>query len=399
MLLPLFLKVCTTLYYVYFTSTDNSTDSYGKHFVIMQPKNCILKMFISCKNFTNVTVTQTGNNIINQAFICNDTELSYGVVVNITNNNSQLIKIDSSEEEMSVYVTGLTSSGLFSFLALPVNVLGYEYMVVSFFNTTELINVQWSCCYGTVLYNATNIAIRFGPGMTSVLYNGNTVNETGMNINLDEHQMFSFESSTMDMTGVYVKSNKPIELYCGGHSNNSIFYEQLIPTNALGFRFVLRDMTNLNEFDKCFYRLVASDINTEIEIDDLNGFSYTYNAPRSEYLDLPSTKHEVTSNLGLTVVLICIAFDGDISFSLVPSNKQRKAAPPRPSDDSFTEIKLFKRIMFYRDGNKVASHISAMDVATIVRIYINCNCFVVIIFIHCVHISVTFVVNWSINKR
>jgi hypothetical protein len=344
-------------------------------------------------------VTQTGNNIINQAFICNDTELSYGVVVNITNNNSQLIKIDSSEEEMSVYVTGLTSSGLFSFLALPVNVLGYEYMVVSFFNTTELINVQWSCCYGTVLYNATNVAIRFGAGMTSVLYNGNTVNETGMNINLDEHQMFSFESSTTDMTGVYVKSNKPIELYCGGHSNNSIFYEQLIPTNALGFRFVLRDMTNLNEFDKCFYRLVASDINTEIEIDDLNGFSYTYNAPRSEYLDLPSTKHEVTSNLGLTVVLICIAFDGDISFSLVPSNKQRKAAPPRPSDDSFTEIKLFKRIMFYRDGNKVASHISAMDVATIVRIYINCNCFVVIIFIHCVHISVTFVVNWSINKR
>jgi hypothetical protein len=54
--------------------------------------------------------------------------------------------------------------------------------------------------------------------------------------------------------------------------------------------------------------------------------------------------------------------------------------------------------MFYRDGNKVASHISAMDVATIVRIYINCNCFVVIIFIHCVHISVTFVVNWSINN-
>jgi hypothetical protein len=54
-------------------------------------------------------------------------------------------------------------------------------------------------------------------------------------------------------------------------------------------------MTNLNEFDKCFYRLVASDINTEIEIDDLNGFSFTYNASRSEYLDLPSTKHEVKS--------------------------------------------------------------------------------------------------------
>lgn len=357
-------------------------------------------MFISCKNFTNVTVTQTGNTSINQAFICNDTELSYGAIVNITNNNSQLIKIESSDEEISVYVTGLTSSGIFSYLALPVNVLGYEYMVVSFLNITQSINVQWSCCYGTVLYNATNIAIKFGLGMTSVLYNGNIVHGTGMNTNLDENQMFSFESSTTDMTGVYVKSNKPIELYCGGHSNNSIFYEQLIPTNALGFRFLLNDMTKLNEFDKCFYRLVASEINTEIEIDDLNGYYFVYKASRSEYLDLPPTKHEVTSNLGLTVVLICIALDGDISFSLVPSNKQRKEASPNPSDNSFTEIKLFKRILFYRDGNKVASHISAMKVATIVRIYINCNYFVVTIFIHYVHVSLlaATVVNWSINK-
>ncbi|CAC5407578.1 unnamed protein product [Mytilus coruscus] len=338
---------------------DNTTDSYGVEFIVLQPANATLRLFLSCADMTNITIYYDEST--NQSILCNNTAPSYSVDV-ISSSSSKLIRIETNFL-ISVYVIGYFPHGMFGYLALPINVLGYEYMVVSYLNHTDINNSQWSYCYIASIYTNTEIHILPKSGFEAVYYEGNIVG-TEQKIHLNEYETVTLASSTIDLTGMYIKSNKPFQLYCGGFSTTSVFYEQLIPINAWDYKYFLRDVSGMDELD-CFYRVVSSETDNQIEIEDANGDISYYHVTRAEYLDLFPVEQEIRSNLTILVVLICRSHGGDISFSLVPSNKQLTVSPQKPTDDSFTSMTQIRKILFYRDESFIASHITAIKINTL----------------------------------
>ncbi|XP_071148047.1 uncharacterized protein [Mytilus edulis] len=338
---------------------DNTTDSYGVEFIVLQPANATLRLFLSCIDLTNISIYY--DEITNQSILCNNTEPSYIVDV-ISSVSSKLLRIESNFL-ISVYVIGYFQDGMFGYLALPINILGYEYMVVSYLNYTDINNSQWSSCYIVSVYTNTEIHVFPKPGFGAVYYDGNIVGSE-QKIYLNEYETLTLESSTIDVTGMYIKGNKPFQLYCGGYSTTSVFYEQLIPLNAWDYKYVLRDVSDMKDLD-CFYRVVSSETDNQIEIEDANGDISNYHVTRADYLDLVPVEQEIRSNLTILVVLICRSFGGDISFSLVPSNKQLTETPQKPIDDNFTSITRTRNILFYRDALLVASHIAAIKINTL----------------------------------
>lgn len=310
---------------------------------------------------TNISIYY--DEITNQSILCNNTEPSYSVDV-ISSVSSKLLRIESNFL-ISVYVIGYFQDGMFGYLALPINILGYEYMVVSYLNYTDINNSQWCSCYIVSVYTNTEIHVFPKPGFGAVYYDGNIVGSE-QKIYLNEYETLTLESSTIDVTGMYIKGNKPFQLYCGGYSTTSVFYEQLIPLNAWDYKYVLRDVSDMKDLD-CFYRVVSSETDNQIEIEDANGDISNYHVTRADYLDLVPVEQEIRSNLTILVVLICRSFGGDISFSLVPSNKQLTETPQKPIDDNITSITRTRNILFYRDALLVASHIAAIKINTLVN--------------------------------
>ncbi|CAG2252783.1 unnamed protein product [Mytilus edulis] len=247
---------------------------------------------------TNITIYY--DEITNQSILCNNTEPSYSVDVK-SSVSSKLLRIETNFL-ISVYVIGYLAHGMFGYLALPINILGYEYMVVSYLNYTDINNSQWSYCYIVSVYTNTEIHVLPKPGFEAVYNDGNIVGSE-QKIYLNGYETVTLESSTIDLTGMYIKGNKPFQLYCGGYLTTSVFYEQLIPLNAWDYKYVLRDVSGMDDMD-CFYRVVSSETDNQIEIENANGDISNYHVSRANYLDLFPVEQEIRSNLTILVVLI-----------------------------------------------------------------------------------------------
>ena len=304
---------------------------------------------------TNITIYY--DEITNQSILCSNTEPSYSVDVK-SSVSSKLLRIETNFL-ISLYVIGYLAHGMFGYLALPINILEYEYMVVSYLNYTDINNSQWSHCYIVSVYTNTEIRVLPKPGFEAVYNDGNIVGSE-QKIYLNGYETVTLKSSTIDLTGMYIKGYKPFQLYCGGYLTTSVFYEQLIPLNAWDYKYVLRDVSGMDDMD-CFYRVVSSETDNQIEIENANGDISNYHVSRANYLDLFPVEQEIRSNLTILVVLICRSFGGDISFSLVLSNKQLTVTP---TNDNFTSIIRTRQILFYRDDLLVASHIAAIKINT-----------------------------------
>lgn len=256
---------------------------------------------------------------------------------------------------------------MFAYLALPLNVLGYEYIALSYWNTS-FVGQQTSTCLISSVYTNTDIYI-FLNDSSQAVFLGDKVVESGQIIHLNSLGVVIIDSSLVDLSGIYFRGNKPFQLICGGHSTKFVFYEQLIPVIGWDMEFILRDIESVNGFDECIYRLITSDINTEIVVEDEDGSVVIKKTlTKAESLDLLLNDVTVKSNLGVLIVSVCSRNASDVSFSLVPGNQQMMTLPSKATEH-FADVLTKRKIVLYRDGDLIASNIGALRLRKMVRIF------------------------------
>jgi hypothetical protein len=169
-----------------------------------------------------------------------------------------------------------------AFLALPKNVAATDYMVMSYQNSTLLLDGGRQSEFCVAAFE-DNTIVDITP--TSTTYGG-TPPGTKMTFILNSGQCVQIQASdlnvTNDLTGSRVHSDKPVVVY-GGHvraevpagfrynppSDNTSrdhLCETIPPTSTWGNYFICNSFKNPNVTDGDVVRVLASENNTEVKI-------------------------------------------------------------------------------------------------------------------------------------
>ena len=173
----------------------------------------------------------------------------------------------TSLQDLTVY--GLTKSVKTSggFLALPTDILGKEYQVMSYRNNGAIIGNEF-LIVGTVDGTVVTITptATVGPRIAGVPYN----------ITIDEGQTYLLVDPNgvpSDLTGTTISSTEPISVF-GAHKAANIprgaseedhIVEMLLPESAYGRSFLTVPLATRTGGD--FFRVIASEDSTEVSID------------------------------------------------------------------------------------------------------------------------------------
>ena len=162
-----------------------------------------------------------------------------------------------------------------SFLALPVSALGTSYYAITYHTHVNGSRPAISNLLMIAgIHDVTRVTIRLGndPGI-KVTFSGKTYSANeDFAFNLNRFQVIQIGTDRGDLTGTFVKSNKPVAAFSGNRqtfiqstqsSNRDHLVEQLVPVADWGTTFCLLP-TPGNSRD--FYRMVASQEKTHISI-------------------------------------------------------------------------------------------------------------------------------------
>ncbi|MGB5942139.1 MAG: malectin domain-containing carbohydrate-binding protein [Leeuwenhoekiella sp.] len=195
-----------------------------------------------------------------------------------------------ANNEVTVYGLNQRNATTDAFLALPVDILDTEYLIMSYPN----LSTAFASLMGVVaiednteveIIPASNAGIRSsGIPYTIVLNKGET------------YQLRATGSSSNDLTGTSVTSDKPIAVF-GGHVCANVppgvpfcdhMIEQMPPSSSYGQQFVTTPLATRTSGD--IFRVLASQDNTAVTVTGTNGFSgsFTLNTSEFEELDIPS---------------------------------------------------------------------------------------------------------------
>lgn len=181
-------------------------------------------------------------------FLLDDTPGLSEKVLKVTANSSITVNVYISSQ--------LSNEG---YLALPKSQFMNEYIVVT---QTPTVQAQFAVI---ATENTTTINMTFP---TSVQYLGQTYSSQDvLTIGLNQSQLFQFISSTSDLTGTWITSDKPIMLISGNkrkkfsNENDNNLIEQLPPLSTWGIQYVLNAVPTSDIF---MFRIVAGYNNTRV---------------------------------------------------------------------------------------------------------------------------------------
>lgn len=173
----------------------------------------------------------------------------------------------TSLHDITVYGLNKSVKTSGGFLALPTDILGKEYQVVSYRNNGAIIGNEF-LIVGTVDGTVVTITptATVGPRIAGVPYNI-TINEGQTYLLVDPNGVPS------DLTGTTITSTEPIGVF-GAHKAANIprgaseedhIVEMLLPESAYGRSFLTAPLATRTAGD--FFRVIASEDSTEVSID------------------------------------------------------------------------------------------------------------------------------------
>ncbi|MBI9035220.1 MAG: hypothetical protein JEZ03_12185, partial [Bacteroidales bacterium] len=299
-------------------------DSKGKEFWIGITTNygiSNIKLFISSEKNTSGTINCSGasyNSSFNvSAGLVSEITLPNSVVMNkgIGNKGIHIV----AEEEITIYGLNYMQYSTDAFLALPCDILGTEYMIMSY----QGLGSAYPSAFGVV-------ATEDG---TELTYSSNE--NTSETINLNKGGSFYYESNQTnggDLSGTSVISNKPIAVYGGVKIANitqscsaaDYIVEQLPPTSSWGKNFIALPTAGRGSASYDVYRILANTDNTaifinKIEVITLNkGEFYEFKLSNSAAVSTSKTALLAQFAIGAS----CVNGNGDPFMTIIPPREQ-----------------------------------------------------------------------------
>ncbi|TKB96387.1 LamG-like jellyroll fold domain-containing protein, partial [Pedobacter cryophilus] len=242
-------------------------DSKGNDFWLTFPENNsnsgTAYLYISGEQNTTGNVSVPGLNF-SQNF-----NVTVGQITTITLPNTVFLALSAATENKGIHVTAAKEVTIYgmnqrsattdAYLGLPTDVLGLEYMVMSYqggFNGGQI----------GIVSTVNNTTVSFKLTATT----GNYIAGTTYSINLNQGQTF-YLKNTADLTGSLITSTNPVAVFSGNQCAN-------VPTTSFACDHLVEQMTPANTWGKNFvsmplknrvgdtYRFLAGTNNTVLTI-------------------------------------------------------------------------------------------------------------------------------------
>jgi hypothetical protein len=210
-----------------------------------------------------------------------------------------------TEKEVSVYVLNQKSSSTDSYLALPVDVLGEEYLVMA--NNSYAPNSSSAPVFGLVA-TMDNTEVTIVPSATA--QNRQSGIPYKILLQRGESYQLTADGYFTDLTGTSITSNKPVAVFSGHTCGNVPLFtdgcdqmiEQMPPVNTLGKKFITVPLATRKEGD--VFRVLATRDDTQIKVEGTNGFSEEFSLDKGDFeiLNIPSNAYtQIESNYSVMV--------------------------------------------------------------------------------------------------
>lgn len=251
---------------LFFSTTgvsQNLIDNKGTEFWLMFNENLSagdLKLFIASEVATTANIEALGTNFSESISI------EPGMITTVDLPSSAMVTVDNGIADKGIHITASTEIAVYglnqvsntsdAYMALPVDALGMEYIVMAF-------QGQGGSQYGIVATeDNTEITVN-SPGVSPI------------NFMLNKGQAYQgLASGNQDFTGTQINANKPIAVFGG---NKCAFVppsarycdhlvEQMPPISSWGMQFLTVPLATRRNGE--VFRILASNDNTSIAIND-----------------------------------------------------------------------------------------------------------------------------------
>ena len=262
-----------------------------------------------------------------------DTTVPHSVRMNGTGKGRKAIRITAGED-ISVIGVNKAFDNVGSFLGIPVDSLGTEYYVVTYFST----NHQASLAQIEVAATQNGTTVTFAlprteaeSSQTLIEFNGKKYkNGQVFSVKLEQYQTMSLESSH-DLTGTRIYATKPISAFSGhkpanieGSNTKDSALTQLPPVHTWGRHFVLAPFPG--RADGYSVIIIAGDDDTRITLNNiLNSFTISKAGGKVQFTQM-NTHLAVSSMIPLLVVQVTHGKSGEnpesTAMFIVPAVEQ-----------------------------------------------------------------------------
>ena len=307
----IFLLIILPMATVY--SQNGIPDNKGKEFWLMFNRNndnsgVNLDLFISGDVPTTGKVNLPNNVVI-------DFSVTPGEITKVDLPTSLLANLDDeisdkgvhvlAENEITVYGLNQRSASTDAFLGLPVDILGNEYIIMSY--TSWSSTVTLASVFGVV-------ATEDNTKVTIIPANGTRLRAEGVpyEITLQKGQTYQLAAaiSGRDLTGTIISSDAPISVF-SGHTCSNVplgttycdhLIEQIPPVSSLGQSFVTTPLSTRRSGD--IFRILATKDGTNVSVVGTQGFTQDFVLAKGEFkeLSIPSNVYaNIESNQAILV--------------------------------------------------------------------------------------------------
>ncbi|AEL28110.1 T9SS type A sorting domain-containing protein [Cyclobacterium marinum] len=318
-------------------SQNGIPDNKGKEFWLMFNRNfnnssaTNLDLFITSDLATNGQVILPDETVI-------DFSVTPGTVTTVNLPSTLLATLSDGVEnkgvniiadsEITIYGLNQYNATTDAFLGLPLDVLGTEYIVMSYITLSATPST--ASAFGVV-------ATMDGTVVTIVPSIGTNTRPSGVpyEVNLNKGETYQLIASVTngDLTGSFITSNNPVAVFTGhtcayvpqNISACDHLIEQAPPVTSLGESFVTIPLASRRAGD--IYRIVATKDGTSVSINGTGGFTenFTLNAGDFHELSIPS---DVYTKIESDQAILVAQFSKGQSSDNVTSDPFMMLIPP-----------------------------------------------------------------------
>lgn len=297
-----------------FTGTQalaQNLDSKGTDFWIMFNENTTVQsfeLFITGDVSTSGTVSVPGLGLLIPFTVTANavTTVSLPATVMVSGSETTInrgVNI-TANDEVTVYGLNQAPFTTDAFLALPIDVLGTTYKIMSY---TPLTSFGLESQFG-VVGTENNTVVTIIPSVSV----GSRIAGVPYIVVLDAGEAYQFQAAgtNEDLTGTEISSDKPVAVF-GSHVCAFVppgqfacdhLVEQMPPTDTWGNQFVTAPLAQRTGGD--IFRILADESGTVVNLSGVNGFSQTLNLSSGQFeeLDVPSSEFlSISSNKPILV--------------------------------------------------------------------------------------------------
>lgn len=240
-------------------------------------------------------------------------------------------------EEVTVYGLNQKTFTTDAFLALPVDILGTQYMVISYNSLGSSISTASML---SVVATEDNTQVTIVP---SVSLSGRPAG-VPYNLTLNQGETYQLLATvaSADLTGSTINSDKPVAVFsghtCGNVPPNTGFcdhmVEQVPPMSSLGQSFVTIPLATRDAGD--VFRVMATKDATEVSIVGTGGYNEAFTLNSGQFMELSIPSNTYTRITATEAVLVAQYSKGQASDNVISDPFMMLIPPFEQFQNSYT---------------------------------------------------------------